>query len=176
MRRSEYYSWMMRKIGEYGYFDPENYILLLQHLDQVEYEYTLEEDCDRLLDGSTLLGTYFWENNLPIAPIDIRCGASSVLEMILALAMKMEEIKGDPAFNDRTGLWFKEMLNSLGLLKYDDRHFNLSAVNLILDDFMYNLYSSDGSGGLFTLNNSKYDLATVPIWTQAMWYLDEIDI
>ena len=40
--------------------------------------------------------------------------------------------------------------------------------------FLNRQYEADGRGGLFIVRNSRFDLRTVEIWYQAMWYLDEV--
>ena len=75
-------------------------------------------DADRAEDGINLRYRFGYENGYESAMIasyldDRPC---SVLEMMVALSMKMEEqIMDDPDIGDRTSVWFWKMIDNLGL-------------------------------------------------------------
>ena len=100
----------------------------------------------------------------------------SVLEMMIALAIRLEEhIMHDPDIGDRTAMWFWGMLDSMGLSEMDDSEFNLAYVEAVVQRFLDRDYRPDGKGGLFTIEECKYDLRKVEIWYQACWYLDTLE-
>ena len=111
----------------------------------------------------------------------------SVLEMLIALAIRMESILEDPAEGDRTISWFWLFLDNLGLSKYTNYNIKYGAgnpvteINDILDDLIERRYKRSGEGGLFPLKNAKKDQRKVEIWYQLSSYLlenyiDESDI
>jgi hypothetical protein len=99
----------------------------------------------------------------------------SVLEMLVALAMRCEEhIMDDPALGNRLGKWFWSMIENLGLSSMSDRKFNRSFTAGVVKRFLNREYDPDGKGGLFIIKNRKIDLRREEIWYQMCWYLDSI--
>ena len=80
----------------------------------------------------------------------------------------------DPDVGNRTGLWFWEMISSLGLKSMSDAQFDETVVDQATVRFMDRRYKRNGQGGLFTVEHCKYDMRTVEIWWQMNWYLDSI--
>ena len=80
----------------------------------------------------------------------------------------------DSEYGDRTGLWFWNMVDSLGLGNMVDRYYDKHLVNDILYDFNNRKYAHNGVGGLFTILNTRRDLRDVEIWYQMAWYLDTL--
>ena len=72
-------------------------------------------------------------------------------------------------------MWFWGMLDSMGLSEMDDSEFNLAYVEAVVQRFLDRDYRPDGKGGLFTIEECKYDLRKVEIWYQACWYLDTLE-
>lgn len=100
---------------------------------------------------------------------------TSLEEMLIALAFRCEEhIMSDPEVGNRMGQWFWSMIVSLGLSHMTDQFFDLENVNNVIFRFMEHQYDRNGNGGLFTIDDCKYDLRTVEIWWQMNWYLDSI--
>ena len=99
----------------------------------------------------------------------------SVLEMIIALAIRLEEhIMDDPDIGNRTGQWFWDMIVSLGLGSMDDSKFDKAHAIDVIRRFLDRDYGRDGKGGLFTIEHCRYDMRDIEIWYQANWYLDNI--
>jgi hypothetical protein len=92
--------------------------------------------------------------------------------MMIALSIRIESEFMATEIEDRTDLWFASMLNSLGLLIFDDNHWDANQVAYILNRFMTNSYEANGAGGLFTVPNCQYDMRTLQIWDQMnQWIL-----
>ena len=107
----------------------------------------------------------------------VRCleGRCSVLEMLIALAIRCEEtIMDNPAVGDRTGQWFWGMITNLGLGSMIDYNYNREYVEDVVARFIDNDYEPNGRGGLFTIKNCNCDLRDVEIWKQLCWYLDDL--
>ena len=98
----------------------------------------------------------------------------SMLEMMVALAIKAENIVGDSSVGDRTPLWFWSMIQSLGLLwTAEDENYDETKVIFIIDCFINHDYAENGKGGLFTVEDPPHDMRNVEIWNQMCWFLNE---
>jgi hypothetical protein len=171
--REDYFEWIYDTVCR-GRFAKENsYRELLTYLHSVEYTWILSDDVNRAEDGEEGLRWRFaYENHIQIRhELD---GPCSVLEMILALAYKCEEIMDDAAVGDRTVQWFWKMINNLGLSGMTDRRFDLLYVEDTVQRFLNREYEPDGHGSLFVIRNCRYDLRDVETWTCMLWYLDSI--
>ena len=169
----EYFEWLVDLVCKNRFSKQNSYRQLLACLHDINFMYKNVRDQDRYTDGLDLRHRYSLECGYEYIPYDLD-GPCSVLEMILALAIRCEEtIMDDPAYGNRTGQWFWNMISSLGLSHMVDRIFDVEEVEYIIRCFLYRDYDSDGRGGLFTIRNCEYDLRDVDIWTQLNWYLDE---
>lgn len=172
--RQEYFEWMYRTVCD-GRFAKENsYRELLSYLDSVDYYWIIQDDINRAEDGEEgLRWRFLYENDVPY-PTDELDGPCSVLEMILALAYRCEEIMDDASIGDRTVQWFWNMINNLGLGGMTDRRFDLIYVEETVDRFLNRDFEPDGHGSLFVVRNCDVDLRDVKMWTCMLWYLDSI--
>ena len=80
----------------------------------------------------------------------------------------------DPEKDNGLSKWFWTMVDNLGLGSMDDANFDEEYSRFVIFRFLNREYSSNGEGGLFVINNCKYDLREVEIWQQMCWYLDTI--
>lgn len=98
----------------------------------------------------------------------------SVLEMLVALSKKMEDIMHNTTYGDRTWLWFWGMISNLQLKNCIDYRYNEREVLDKLIIFMSRNYEKDGFGGLFCVENAEYDMTKLSIWQQMNYFLKEI--
>lgn len=172
-----YFAWLCSCINtskKDGY-DTKDYGYLLGLLHSIPFEYSLELDYNRFVDGVDLRARYIREDLLPSAFKSHLDGPCSVLEMMVALALRCEEtIMTDTRFSNRTGKWFWIMVNNMALTGMTDRYFNEGTVREAVDIMMSRRYCSDGSkGGMFVVRKAPRDLRKTDIWYQLMWYLNE---
>ena len=171
--RENYFYWLYNRVCKGRSHDKVSYIKLFEYLHQVEFIYSIQSDESRAKDGIGLRYRYATqEEDDYIADIldDRQC---SVLEMMVALAIRCEEsIMDDTRYGDRTAQWFWSMINSLGIGNMTDDVFDEEVLNRIVFDFLYRCYEPNGKGGLFYIRNCTYDLREVDIWTQLCWYLN----
>ena len=159
---------------------PYTYELLLGALHNTEFIYFIDSDRRRIKDGINLrhryaLMTTEYEDEYESIMEELDCPSCSVLEMMVALAIRCEEeIMDDPNVGDRTANWFWGMIRNLGLGSMTDVNFDDEYVKDRIEIFLYREYEPDGKGGLFTIKNCDIDLRTVEIWTQLCWYIDSI--
>ena len=153
-----YFSWLMNIVCVNRFADQISYEKLLRRLHSTRFTCMIRKDRNRQADG-----------------IDLRKGPCSVLEMMVALAIRCEEtIMDDTSVGNRTGQWFWEMVVSLGLGGMMNHCYNDDVVDEAIDTFLHREYAPNGKGGLFTIKNCDRDLRKVEIWTQLCWYLDSI--
>lgn len=169
----DYFQWMYDLVCDCRFAKTNSYRKLLSYLHNVEFKYHIVNDSDRAHDGVNLRHRFALLSNDYNYVMDCLNGPCSVLEMIVALAIRCEEtIMVDPQIGDRTGQWFWKMIVNLGLGSMTDSRFDDLYVDDAVTRFLHREYDYDGKGGLFTIRNSNCDLRNVSIWNQMMWYLD----
>lgn len=174
-----YYVWLLKNVCDIE--EISDYECLFKHLFNEEFRFLmdLDENCAiyglelrELFLENSVVGRIYMENGQ-----DFSNEFCSILELLVSLAMHMEsEIMSNDSYGDRTSLWFWDMIESLGLKKYENERFDAIEIDAKLDIFMDRRHSKTGKGGLFTIKNSKIDMRNVDIWAQAMKYLSEIAV
>ena len=166
---NDYFEWMYDLTCGGIFSDKITYRKLLMYLHTVEFTYTIPIDENRADDGEKLRRRYSPSKERYLT------GPCSVLEMMVALAIKCEEtIMEDPSMGDRTKQWFWKMVNNLGLSSMTDDSFDKKYVKYVVQRFLNREYEPDGKGGLFTVHDAGCDLRDVEIFYQLLWYLDTI--
>ena len=173
---NEYFDWMFDLVCNGRYSGRMSFRKLLIQLHDTEFTYFIPGDKNRAHDGIDLRRRFALVHDYEVETVDEYLdGPCSVLEMMIALAIRCEEsITDNPTKGDRTGQWFWTMINSLGLGAMMDNRYDKREVSRKLTRFLNREYAPDGRGGLFTIENSDRDLRTVEIWYQLNWYLDSI--
>lgn len=172
--KNEYFDWLYNLVSEKRYSNSLSYRKLLMRLHDIEFVYSIRKDKNRAADGVNLRYRFAIGKDEDYI---LNCleGPCSVLEMIIALAIRCEEtIMDDPTIGNRTGQWFWGMITNLGLGSMIDSRYDKATVDGIVNRFLNREYQPNGKGGLFTVRNCKYDLREVEIWTIMLWYLDSI--
>lgn len=166
-----YFEWLCRKVCKTT-TKINRYSQLLETLHSIEFIYYIPMDANRLRDGEDL--RYRFARRFGVEPTFLS-DSCSVLEMLVALAIRCEEqIMDDPEKGNRTSIWFWEMIENLGLHHMTNDNYNEQVVRDVIDCLLERRYDPDGTGGLFTINNCRYDLRKVEIWYQMCWYLNYI--
>ena len=173
--RNRYFEWLVNKVAGGLFRGPASFEQLLYRLHEIPFRYVLLRDENRAKDGAELRYRFVWENNYPSYVEHELDGPCSVLEMMVALAIRCEEsIMDDPLIGDRTSQWFRNMIVNLGLGSMTDDRFDIAYVDMVIDRFLDRQYEPDGEGGLFTVRHCNCDLREVEIAYQLYWYLDEL--
>jgi len=168
-----YFEWMFDLVCEGRYTETISYRKLLEYLHNVEFTYILSRDADRVEDGIALRYRFAYDTGCGCADGYLD-GPCSVLEMMIALAFRCEEVMDDPAYGDRTAQWFWKMIVSLGLGDMMDNRYDEYYVEDVVEKFINREYERDGRGNIFRLRHCDYDLRHVDLWKQMLWMLDEI--
>ena len=170
----EYFEWLCELIDSKRFSKKVSYRKLLIHLHNIEFTWFISRDDNRADDGIQLRRRFALYRD-DMAVIDYIQGPCSVLEMMVALAVRCEEwIMDNTQMGDRTGQWFWGMVNNLGLSPMRDSGFDRDYVDDAIARLLNREYEPDGRGGLFTVKHCEYDMRTVEIWTQLSWYLGSI--
>lgn len=170
-----YFEWMMDILCSGRYANDISYRKLLTKLHHMQFRYTIPRDENRADDGINLRHRFACEYDCIENAEQYLSGPCSVLEMMLALAIRCEEtIMVDPLVGNRTGQWFWGMVRSLGLGSMIDSRFDEQYVEAVVNRFLDHEYEPNGKGGLFTIKNCKDDLRNAEIFYQLCWYLDSI--
>ena len=172
--KSDYFDWIYDLMCHERFAKSITYRKLFAFLHDTEFTYFIPHDENRAADGIALRYRYCLLNDCE----DLRHyldGPCSILEMMVALAIRCEErIMCDPEKGDRTAQWFWEMITSLGLSGMTDYNFNENVVTDIIANFLNREYDSNGKGSLFTIKGWNRDARKAEIWHQLMAYLNTI--
>ena len=170
--RMRYLNWL-----EHFVYDKRfaHYTLLFKHLNLREFVPPLPMDDARAADGVSLRDRFAQKKGLSYDEVDYALGGPcSVLEMIIGLALRMEDtLMTDPTKGNRTGEWFWSMLTNLKLQGQTDERYDPEYVNERLDIFLNRTYRANGDGGLFTCYKSNCDMRETNIWYQMNYWLIE---
>lgn len=171
---NEYFDWMVDLVNADRGTKETSYIKLLTYLHNTEFTYLIPRDRNRAEDGVDLRYRFGLIRRHPEYSECLR-GPSSVLEMMIALAIRCEEsIMDDPAYGDRTSQWFWGMIVSLGLGGMTDAIFDRDHVEECVTRFLNREYERNGKGGLFTVKGTRRDMRKMEIWYQLNAYLNGI--
>ena len=171
---NDYFEWLCELVDSRRFSKEVSYGKLLAHLHNIEFTWFIPRDDNRADDGIQLRRRFslLCEDASISAYIH---GPCSVLEMMVALAIRCEEtIMDDSMLGNRTGQWFWSMIHNLGLTPMTNSNFDREYVDDVIARFLNRDYEPDGRGGLFTVRHCTHDMRTVEIWCQLSWYLGSI--
>lgn len=170
----DYFEWLCYVIDVDRFSRHTSYRKLLAHLHNIEFTWFIPKDDNRADDGIQLRRRFgLVRDDVTLA--SYIPGPCSVLEMMVALAIRCEEtIMDDALLGDRTGQWFWGMIHNLDLNCMTDNRFDRDYVDDCVARLLNREYDPDGRGGLFTVRNCPHDMRDVEIWCQLSWYLGSI--
>lgn len=170
--KKEYYDYL-RNIIQLD----SDYNNLIDYLYSTEFKTVVPDDNNRAIDGMDLRYRFLYEagadeQSAMIIKDTELAGPCTVLEMMIALAIKMdEELLYDWELGPRQHIWFYQMLKSMHIDKYtNDRFEDILVYKAVTDMMLYNI-AANGSGGLFTFRNVDIDARDLSIWYQMNHYV-----
>lgn len=172
---TNYVEWLVTNSGMdlYKSLDIREYTCLLTTLQNTDFKFS-SMDGPRVDDAVDLRSVYVESRrNMAIGMIDNRVhGSVSVLELLVAFAIRVDmEVVGDPG-NPRPDILFTEWLKNLGVLITDDK-WTIEKSNLVmkkLSKWMTRDYKDDGKGGIFPLKSVTFNFSKTDIWSQMYKY------
>ena len=154
----EYGRKLLRTVGA-GYRRP-GYAKLMKQLHNTVFCFSIPMDKNRVGDG-LYLRRGLW---------DVDSRPCSVFEMLVGLSQRMNGFLGWNG-NDQSGNLFWEMLENLGLDRYDDDHYSERNVSLVLNRWMGRRFEFDGTGGIFPIPGTDRDQRLCEFWSQMNEYI-----
>lgn len=120
MTKDEYFNEYFEYLKSYVITTPqaECYEDVLKTLHSTDYTCRVTYDLTRLKDGLELRTYYSYHVPEVNEDGELACFPCSMLEMLIALAVRCEDTLSVAALGNRTSLWFFAMLDNLGI--YDD--------------------------------------------------------
>ena len=163
-----YFDWLAM-IAMPDWKQRSKYYEALSRLFTTRFVSLVKGDQNRAKDGESLRELYEDETG---ESCDIY-GECSVLEMMVALAMRCEEqIMYDPDEGDRTHVWFWEMFSNLGLDKFDENRFDEQEFCDTLCHFLGRKYDQNGHNGPFYIPGFEGDMRKIELWYQLGYYIE----
>jgi hypothetical protein len=168
----DYFLWLCRLIENQ---DKHNYFILLEKLHHIDFEWTVPNDDNRESDGIELRDRYIDAYGLGFYERITLGQHCSVLEMMISISERMEDIMLDEYDESYTiDYWFWELIKNLGLYEYYDES-NIDYFEYNIEVKVYTMlrreYNYNGLGGLFPLKNCTDDQRNIEIWYQMQAYL-----
>ena len=161
--KERYFHWLLKFIGN-GYCRKNSYYELLEYLLNTEYYWFIPMDENRAADGIDLRHRFVVEcDEDQEASYVYLSGPPSVLEVLIALSIKMEYIARGSIDLSKASQWFWGMIKSLDILDCFDGNFEVEKVNYFLDGWM----DPESEISIFPCGKGE-------LWSQAMNFLSEI--
>lgn len=165
--RKEYFDWLCSLVDA-----GPKWHLLWYKLHSMAFVWLFPRDENRAEDGKYLRYLYSLEraeDGLSDEEIEeYLAGPCTVLEFLVGLAKRIEDdIMYDANEDNRTYIWFWEMIENLGLDKYDDDHYSDIEIDDIVNRFMSRKYKKGGPGNIFKSGPGWKKMAqNMEIWEQ----------
>lgn len=156
----DYFKWLCKRV------DARNYTRLLDKLAHTNYIWQFVLDKNRADGGLILRTEYSIETGVYLS--DVADGPCSCLEMMIAYARRFVEQSG---FGTEAS-FFNDFLFNTGLAAFDDKFWDESAAQQVIDVWLNRLYPANGQGNLI-VTNSAVDLRRLDTWQQLAVYIEE---
>lgn len=158
-------------------FTRKRYDCLMNRLQFTPFVYSIDHDRNRAVDGIFLredyIDVYLGGEGDICPPVEWKPDQASVLEVLVALAFRIDdEYIGNPA-DPKPELIFWEMCCNLDLQKFMNRYYDPLAVDFRLNVWMMRAFEYGGQGSIFPLKHPRQDQRTIEIWSQMQAYLTE---
>jgi len=172
----DYFLWL----GSLVDVDWDRYSELLYILDNIEFRWSLSQDESRATEGLMLreeFASLDIVNNDWVAFIDEPC---SVLEALIPLARRMNDLFTNENTGDTTRVWFWTFIEHLGLKPYtNDRLIQRLYtsddydIQTIVNRWLDRDFEPNGKGSIFPLSDAKGDQREVTLIYQMYNYVQE---
>lgn len=170
-----YFTWLYSQVGSVRLRQrSRTYWCLLRLLYTKEFVWFVPNDDNRVEEGRNL--RYEFLEDIDTHPreagpwLDLGC---SMLEMLIGLSRRLAfETDSQPRE------WFWEMMDNVGLRKYNDANFHErheDEIDEVLERIIWRQYEPTGQGGLFPLEHAQENQREVELWYQLNAYLIERD-
>lgn len=176
---SRYFDYLTTVIKSSCLIQERRELFPLQILFETEFYDLVPHDENRIADAKKLREDFLKSSqNLPQEIDMIRdMGPANCLEVMVALAERMEFLSNNGDGVDRTGYWFWQMFHNLDLSVETNKD-NIELYKAKIQRFVDRQYEPTGHGGLFPIRDVKYlnrpiDATKEELWAQMQAYLME---
>ena len=176
--KEAYYKWLLDTVGEQS---NGKFGMLLYHLFNVDFKWiaaeNLDRDHNRSGDGRKLRDDFAYSHHLDRDitddELDAELGDVSVLEVLIGIAKRIDDILYDPEEESKLNEYFWIMIRNLGLYEQKDPNFSMAEVDDCLDIWMDRRY--DGHGNPCNILKFKDDIGanSMEIWYQIHEWVGE---
>lgn len=166
----DYLQWLLWRCG----LERERrYDRLFESLHGMDFIYCLDRDENREVDGLDLRDQYEIPSIYREYDKDFYNKKCSVMEMLVALAIRVDDdIVGDPG-EEHPEEFFMEMIKNLGLGAHKDNRFRKADVECIIYRWMRRKFRSNGEESPFPVRDDPRDQRDLEIWDQVNSYINE---
>lgn len=167
----EYFEWLCNLVGVNRF--QHSYWHLAEYLHQKSFISYVPNDDNRASEGKNLRENFCKESYIDYV-YELWPDEISVLELIISLAYRCENIMIDQDDNVPMSDWFWELINNVGLDDFpDDAYIDPLYIEEIVNKIINRTYTRTGKGGLFPIKSCKKDQRKVELWYQMNTYLIE---
>lgn len=173
---NEYFGWISERVR-----DPaDGFDSLMNVLFKCEFIPPTYMDGNRAIDGVNLRHQFADDRGYSRMLIDEVFSPrgtpipASMLEVMAALAIRCERTMSDPAYGDRTKVWFYTMIESMELENMRGEHFSERRVRTVIRRFLNRKYEPDGRGSLFWVPGIQRDMRKYELWYQMSFFQTEV--
>ena len=157
---NEYVECLMDEVSlvDFGYV---NYTKLFNDILRINYIPDVDSlDVSRCKDVYGILRVpYGWGENE-------RC--VSIGEVLIAMCVRIATaVMGD----ENPGKYFWEFIENLGLLEFDNDHYDVIKIEKIIKKWLSKSFNHDGIGSPWPIKNCEFDLRGVDMWRHCNLYL-----
>lgn len=155
-----YLPWILEEELRMDSYDID--IGMMRRLHSIEFVWTIDKDRRRAADGLALRKRYPAYDDMSRS---LKMSPCSVLEMLAALAIRIDKEWIGNARENRAYIPFEDMIANLRLTP---RNFYGN-----INDWMLRRFQANGKGSIFPLRRPDCDQREVEIWSQMVRYIDE---
>lgn len=161
--RERYFHWLLKFIGN-GFCRKNSYFELLEYLFNTEYYWSIPMDEDRAADGIDLRHRFVVECDEDVeASYVYLSGPATVLEVLIALSIRMECIARGSIDLAKSGQWFWGMIKCLDIFDCYDGNCDKAKIDYYIAKWL------DFESEISIFPNKKREL-----WSQAMEFLSSL--
>lgn len=173
----DYFDWLCEMVCVEGRYTDEAYWELAKALWDTDFYYSISMDANRAADGLDLRDRYTRAGGT-----DGYSGPCTVLEVLVALADRMDNMYDEMDGECKAPIFFWEMIENLGLENYSDTCFDdnpdraglyLQRIHRKVATWLDRDFEYDGTGSPFPLERPRGDQRDTELWYQMNGYLIE---
>ena len=170
----EYLKWLIESIDPRhivgAYYQP---VLDELYLTDFRWGEKFPDDENRARDGLALRDLFAEDRGIVVSDIGIDWRGCSCLEMMIAIARRIEyEIIAVPGC-ENIPKWFWRFTENMGLGVSERRISDIRYVDDMIRNWLDRRYKKDGEGGIFVVKDSYFDMRKMTIWKQMNAVLNE---